>query len=133
MVKEAANDDTILSGQVLLAPGGKHLIINRSGTRYFVNINDGVPVNRHKPSVDVLFRSAAQTLGPNAVGIILTGMGDDGASGMKEMKDAGSFNLAQSEESCVVFGMPKVAIEKGGVDEVLSLEAIGKYLLKYKI
>ena len=101
--------------------------------RYFVNIKDAPPVNRHRPSVDVLFRSVAQIAGPNAIGVILTGMGDDGAAGMFEMKRAGAYNLAQDEASCTVFGMPKVAIEKGGVDTVLSLTDIGKHLLKYKI
>ena len=128
-VKEAEENDTILSGQVLLAPGGKHMVMNRSGTRYFVNINDGVPVNRHKPSVDVLFRSAAQTIGPNAIGIILTGMGDDGADAMLEMKESGSYNIAQNEDSCIVFGMPKVAIEKGGVDKIISLDEIHQFIM----
>ncbi|MBF0301154.1 MAG: chemotaxis response regulator protein-glutamate methylesterase [Oligoflexia bacterium] len=128
-VKEAEENDTIIAGHVLIAPGGQHLLVNRSGTRFFVKINDGPTVNRHKPSVDVLFRSVAQSAGANSVGVILTGMGDDGALGMLEMKQVGSFNLAQNEASSVVFGMPKVAIEKGGVDKVLSLEEIAKYLL----
>ncbi len=132
-VKEAEDNDTILSGQALIAPGDKHLVVNRSGTRFYVNVIDGPPVNRHKPSVDVLFRSVSQKIGMNSVGVILTGMGDDGAEGMLEMKDVGAHNIAQDEASSTVFGMPKVAIDKGGVHEILSLDAIGKYLLKYQI
>lgn len=121
-VKEAEDGDAIATGLVLIAPGAKHMVINRSGANYFVELKDGPLVSGHKPSVDVLFTSAANIAGANAIGVILTGMGGDGAKGMKKMKDAGAVNFAQDEESCVVFGMPKVAIEYGGVDEVCSLE-----------
>ena len=123
-VKEARNNDSVLRGQVLIAPGNKHLLLQRSGARYYVEVRDGPLVCRHRPSVDVLFRSAARYAGRNAVGVILTGMGDDGARGMREMKDAGAFNFAQDEASCVVFGMPNEAIKAGGVDRVLPLEQI---------
>ena len=101
-----------------------HMMLKRSGTRYYVQIKDGPLVCRHRPSVDVLFRSVARYAGVNATGIIMTGMGDDGSRGMLEMKNAGAFNLAQDEESCVVFGMPQEAIKKGGVDKVLPLEGL---------
>ncbi|MBF0361207.1 MAG: chemotaxis response regulator protein-glutamate methylesterase [Oligoflexia bacterium] len=127
-VKEATTNDTIIPGHVLIAPGGHHLIVNRSGTRFSVTINDGPAVNHHKPSVDVLFRSVAQSAGANAIGVILTGMGDDGAAGMFEMKQVGCFNIAQDEHTSTVFGMPKVAIERGGVDKILALEEIAQYL-----
>jgi two-component system chemotaxis response regulator CheB len=123
-VKEAANNDTVLRGQALIAPGSKHMLLKRSGARYFVEITDGPLVNRHRPSVDVLFRSAARYAGKNALGIILTGMGDDGAKGLKEMFDAGAYTIAQDAESCVVFGMPKEAIAAGGVSKVLPLDKI---------
>ncbi len=123
-VKEAENNDTVLRGRALIAPGNHHLLLKRSGARYYVEIKDGPMVSRHRPSVDVLFRSAARYAGKNAVGVIMTGMGDDGAKGMLEMKDAGAFNIAQDEESCVVFGMPKKAIELDAVDRVLPLSAI---------
>ena len=123
-VKEAENNDTVLRGRALIAPGNHHLLLKRSGARYYVEIKDGPLVSRHRPSVDVLFRSAARYAGKNAVGVIMTGMGDDGAKGMLEMKDAGAFNIAQDEESCVVFGMPKKAIELDAVDRVLPLSAI---------
>ena len=123
-VKEAENNDTVLRGRALIAPGNHHLLLKRSGARYYVEIKDGPMVSRHRPSVDVLFRSAARYAGKNAVGVIMTGMGDDGAKGMLEMKDAGEFNIAQDEESCVVFGMPKKAIELDAVDRVLPLSAI---------
>ncbi len=127
-VKEAENDDTVLRGKVLVAPGNRHMLLKRSGARYYVELKDGPLVSRHRPSVDVLFRSAARYAGPNAVGIIMTGMGDDGAKGMLEMKEAGAVTIAQDEASCVVFGMPKVAIELGGVDKVLPLEKISPYV-----
>jgi len=123
-VKEAESGDTVLRGQALLAPGGRHLLLHRSGARYYVDVKDGPLVARHRPSVDVLFRSTARYAGPNAIGVILTGMGDDGAQGMLEMKTAGAFNIAQDEASCVVFGMPKEAIKRGGVDVVLPLDDI---------
>lgn len=130
-VKQADDGDTVLPGRVLLAPGNKHMMIKRSGARYYVEIKDGPLVSRHRPSVDVLFRSGARYVGKNAVGVILTGMGDDGARGMAEMKSAGAFNIAQDEKSSVVFGMPKVAIEKGGVDIVLSLKDIAGAALNH--
>ncbi len=123
-VKEAETNDTIIRGRALIAPGNHHLILKRSGARYYVEIKDGPLVSRHRPSVDVLFRSAARYAGKNAVGVIMTGMGDDGAKGMLEMKQAGAFTIAQDEDSCVVFGMPKKAIELNAVDRVLPLPAI---------
>ena len=121
-VKEAANGDSVIRGQALIAPGNHHLLLKRSGARYCVELNDGPLVSRHRPSVDVLFRSAARFAGRNVVGVIMTGMGDDGSHGMLEMKQAGAVNLAQDEESCVVFGMPAEAIKLGGVDRVLPLD-----------
>ncbi|MGV1099547.1 protein-glutamate methylesterase/protein-glutamine glutaminase [Thiovibrio sp. JS02] len=123
-VKEAQDGDSVLRGQALIAPGNKHMMLKRSGARYFVEIKDGPLVCRHRPSVDVLFRSTARYAGKNAIGIIMTGMGDDGARGMLEMKQAGAHTIAQDESSCVVFGMPKEAIALGGVDKVLPLEKI---------
>ena len=123
-VKEAETNDTVLRGRALIAPGNHHMLLRRSGARYFVEIKDGPLVCRHRPSVDVLFRSAARYAGPNAVGVILTGMGDDGARGMLEMKQAGAFNIAQDEASSVVFGMPKEAIKLDGVHKVLPLDHI---------
>ncbi|WP_321529776.1 chemotaxis response regulator protein-glutamate methylesterase [uncultured Desulfuromonas sp.] len=123
-VKEAENGDSVVRGHVLIAPGNRHMLLKRSGARYYVELKDGPLVSRHRPSVDVLFRSAARYAGKNAVGVILTGMGDDGAKGMKELKDAGAMNIAQNEESCVVFGMPKEAIATGAVDYTLPLEKI---------
>jgi len=120
-VKEAKDNDTILRGQALIAPGNKHMLLKRSGARYFVEIKDGPLVRRHRPSVDVLFRSAARYAGKNAVGVIMTGMGDDGAAGMKEMKESGAYTIAQDEASCVVFGMPQEAIKLGGVDKIMPL------------
>ncbi len=129
-VKEAANNDTVLRGHVLIAPGNRHMLLKRSGARYYVEIKDGPLVSRHRPSVDVLFRSTARYAGKNAIGIIMTGMGDDGAAGMLEMKQAGAYNIAQDEASCVVFGMPNEAIKRGGVDKVLSLRDIPAAMLK---
>jgi two-component system chemotaxis response regulator CheB len=123
-VKEAESNDTILRGRALIAPGNHHMLLKRSGARYFVDIKDGPLVCRHRPSVDVLFRSAARYAGKNAVGVILTGMGDDGARGMLEMKQAGASTVAQDEDTCVVFGMPKEAIKLGAVDKVLPLQAV---------
>jgi two-component system chemotaxis response regulator CheB len=128
-VKEAVSDDSVIRGRALIAPGNRHMLLKRSGARYFVEIKDGPLVCRHRPSVDVLFRSAARYAGKNAVGVILTGMGDDGAKGMLEMKEAGAFNIAQDEESCVVFGMPKKAIELGAVDKVLALDRMSELVL----
>jgi two-component system chemotaxis response regulator CheB len=129
-VKEARNGDTVLPGQALIAPGNKHTLLKRSGARYFVEVREGPLVCRHRPSVDVLFRSAARYAGGNAVAAILTGMGDDGAKGMRELKEAGAFTIAQDEASCVVFGMPNEAIKAGGVDSVLPLGSIGPELLR---
>jgi two-component system chemotaxis response regulator CheB len=123
-VKEAVNGDSVIRGQALIAPGNRHLLLKRSGARYYVEVNDGPLVSRHRPSVDVLFRSAARYAGRNTVGVIMTGMGDDGARGMLEMKQAGAVNVAQDEHSCIVFGMPAEAIKLGGVDRVLPLERI---------
>jgi two-component system chemotaxis response regulator CheB len=123
-VKEAANDDTVIRGQALIAPGNRHLLLKRSGARYFVEVRDGPLVSRHRPSVDVLFRSAARYGGRNVLGVIMTGMGDDGAHGMLEMKQAGAYTIAQDEASCVVFGMPAEAIKLDAVERVLSLGAI---------
>jgi two-component system chemotaxis response regulator CheB len=129
-VKEAADGDRVLEGRALIAPGQRHLILRRSGGHYAVEVGDGPLVSRHRPSVDVLFRSVAEAAGPNAVGAILTGMGDDGAAGLLEMKRAGAITLAQDEASSVVFGMPKAAIERGGVDEVVSLDGMAALLLR---
>jgi two-component system chemotaxis response regulator CheB len=129
-VKEAESNDTVLRGRALIAPGNHHMLLRRSGARYFVDIKDGPLVCRHRPSVDVLFRSAARYAGKNAVGVILTGMGDDGARGMLEMKQAGASTIAQDEETCVVFGMPKEAIKLGAVDQVLPLEEVAGSLLR---
>ncbi len=127
-VKEAQDGDTVLRGQALIAPGNRHMLLKRSGARYFVEVKDGPLVCRHRPSVDVLFRSTARYAGKNAIGIIMTGMGDDGARGMLEMKQAGAYTIAQDEATCVVFGMPKEAISLGGVDKVLPLEKIASQL-----
>jgi two-component system, chemotaxis family, protein-glutamate methylesterase/glutaminase len=128
-VSEACDNDQLKRGSALIAPGGQHMILNKGPKGYYVTVKDGPPVNRHKPSVDVLFRSAANTLGKNAIGVILTGMGDDGARGLRELHDSGAFTVAQDEETCVVFGMPKVAIEMGGVDKVLPLSSIPNFVL----
>jgi len=129
-VKEAADNDTVIRGRALIAPGNKHTLLKRSGARYYVEVKDGPLVCRHRPSVDVLFRSAARYAGKNAVGIIMTGMGDDGARGMKEMHETGAYTIAQDESSCVVFGMPNEAIKLGGVHQIVSLEKIPAELLK---
>jgi two-component system chemotaxis response regulator CheB len=129
-VQEAANGDTVLRGQALIAPGNKHLLLKRSGARYYVELKDGPLVSRHRPSVDVLFRSAARYAGKNSVGVIMTGMGDDGSRGMLEMKEAGAFNLAQDEESSVVFGMPAEAIKLGGVDRVMPLSRLAAEVIR---
>jgi two-component system chemotaxis response regulator CheB len=128
-VKEAVHGERILPGHAYIAPGGKQFRIDRSGANYVAVVEDGEPVNRHKPSVEVLFHSCAQVVGPNAFGIMLTGMGNDGAKAMREMKDAGSYNYVQDEASCVVFGMPREAILHGAADEVLPLTAIAPALL----
>ena len=129
-VKEAAHNDTVMPGQALIAPGNQHMLLKRSGARYYVEIKHAPLVSRHRPSVDVLFRSTARYAGKNAVGVIMTGMGDDGARGMVEMKEAGSYNIAQDEASCIVFGMPKEAIKRGCVDAVLPLDRIPNAVLQ---
>lgn len=129
-VKEAKNGDTIQKGLALLAPGSHHMVVKRSGMRYFVEVREGPLVSRHRPSVDVLFRSVALSAGRNAAGVILTGMGDDGATGMKEMREAGAYNFAQNAETCVVFGMPNEAIKAGAVHETLPLEKIADACLR---
>lgn len=129
-VKEAEDGDTIIRGRALVAPGNRHLLLKRSGARYFVQLNDGPLVNRHRPSVDVLFRSFARYAGRNAIGIIMTGMGDDGAKGLLEMKAAGAKTIAQDEKTCVVFGMPKEAIRLGAAEKVTPLELIAPTMMK---
>jgi len=129
-VKEAVNNDTVLRGQALIAPGNFHTLLKRSGARYYVEVKEGPLITRHRPSVDVLFRSGANYAGKNAVGVIMTGMGDDGAKGLREMKEAGAYTIAQDEESCVVFGMPKEAIKLGAVDIVLPLSRIAPEMCK---
>lgn len=128
-VKEAENGDPVLRGHVLIAPGDKHMLLERQGARYVVSVRDGPLVSRHRPSVDVLFRSAARSAGSNAMGVIMTGMGDDGARGMLEMHQAGAFNIAQDEATSVVYGMPKEAVAKGGVDRIVPLEQIAREIL----
>lgn len=128
-VKEAAHGERILPGHAYIAPGGKQFRIDRSGSNYVAVVEDTEPVNRHKPSVEVLFHSAAKVLGPNALGVMLTGMGGDGAQAMKEMRDAGSYNICQDEASCVVFGMPRMAIQAGAAHEVLPLKQIAQTLI----
>jgi two-component system chemotaxis response regulator CheB len=130
-VREAKDGDRLRSGLALIAPGGRHMMLCRSGAQYHVEVKDGPLVNRHKPSVDVLFRSAAQVAGRNALGIIMTGMGADGARGLKEMHDAGARTVAEDESTCVVFGMPKEAIRLGGVDRVVPLDRIPGEIIAY--
>jgi len=130
-VKEAVDNERILPGHAYIAPGHSHLLLKRSGANYMTKLDQGELVNRHRPSVDVLFRSAANVAGANALGVILTGMGKDGVQGMLEMKQAGSYTIAQDEASCVVFGMPKEAIAVGGVCEVLPLQNISRRALEY--
>jgi two-component system, chemotaxis family, protein-glutamate methylesterase/glutaminase len=129
-VKEAQNNDTVIRGRALIAPGNFHTLLKRSGARYYVEVREGPLVSRHRPSVDVLFRSAARYAGRNVVGVIMTGMGDDGAKGMLEMKGCGAYTIAQDEESCIVFGMPQEAIKNGSVDSVLSLEDIAGMVMR---
>ena len=130
-VKEAEQGDRILPGHAYIAPGSAHLLVKRSGANYVCELSDGPPVNRHRPSVDVLFRSAANVVGKNAIGVILTGMGKDGAAGMLEMKQAGAYNFSQDEATCVVFGMPKEAIAVGGVDEIVPLPQMAAKVMGY--
>jgi two-component system chemotaxis response regulator CheB len=127
--REAQGGESVVPGVVLVAPGNKHLLLRRSGARYIVEVKDGPRVNRHRPSVDVMFRSVASAAGRNAVGVLLTGMGGDGAQGMLTMHEAGARTVAQDEATCVVFGMPKVAIDLGAVDKVLPLDRIAGEIL----
>lgn len=129
-VKEAQDNDTVMTGRALIAPGNYHTLLKRSGARYYVEIKDGPLVSRHRPSVDVLFRSAARYAGGNAVGVIMTGMGDDGAKGMLEMQQAGGYTIAQDEESCVVYGMPHEAVKLGAVTKVHPLDDIALAVLR---
>ncbi|MFT5533650.1 MAG: two-component system chemotaxis response regulator CheB [Burkholderiaceae bacterium] len=129
-VREAQHKDRVVQGLALIAPGGKHMLLRRVGNQYFVDVIDGPLVNRHRPSVDVLFRSVARSAGANALGVIMTGMGDDGAHGLLEMRQAGARTLAQDEESCVVYGMPKEAVKLDAVDKIVPLGAIGREILQ---
>jgi two-component system chemotaxis response regulator CheB len=130
-VKEAEHGERVLPGHVYIAPGGHHLALGRSGANYVVEIDDGPPVNRHRPSVEVLFRSVARHAGRNAIGVMLTGMGRDGADAMKELRDAGAYNIGQDEASCVVYGMPREAAAVGALHEVLPLQKIGHQILAH--
>jgi len=130
-VREAVHGERLLPGHAFIAPGGKHFMLRRGGAYYYADVIDGPLVNRHRPSVDVLFRSVAKCAGPNALGIIMTGMGDDGARGLLEMKQAGATTAAQDEASCVVFGMPKEAIKLGGADRVMPLGQIAQTLVNW--
>lgn len=129
-VREACHGDRVIPGRALIAPGGRHMLLKRSGAQYVVDIVDGPPVSRHKPSVDVLFRSVARAAGANATGIIMTGMGDDGARGLREMYDAGAYTIGQDEASCVVYGMPKEARKLEAVHREIPLDQIHAYILK---
>lgn len=128
-VREAEDGDIVQRGQALIAPGNHHLLLKREGKAYYVEVKDGPLVSRHRPSVDVLFRSAARYAGKNAIGIIMTGMGDDGSKGMKEMHDAGSYNIAQDEATCIVYGMPGEAVKAGAVDKIVPLQDIAQTML----
>lgn len=128
-VREARTGDRVMPGRALIAPGGKHLLLRRSGAQYVAEVRDGPPVNRHKPSVDVLFRSVAEVAGSNALGIIMTGMGDDGARGIQMMHRAGAATVAEDESTCVVFGMPKEAIALGAIDRIVPLDGIAREIL----
>ena len=129
-VTEAVDGDSVVSGKALIAPGNKHMLLRRSGARYLVEVKDGPRVNRHRPSVDVLFKSVASNAGTNAVGAILTGMGDDGARGLLEMRNAGARTIAQNQESCTVFGMPKVAIEMDAAEQVIDLSKVAHRIIE---
>jgi len=130
-VLEAKHGDRVIPGRALIAPGGKHMTLKRSGAQYLVEISDGPPVNRHRPSVDVLFRSVAKWAGRNALGIIMTGMGDDGACGLKEMRDAGAKTAAQDEKTCVVYGMPKEAVKLNAAEQVIPLNSIAELIVRF--
>lgn len=130
-VKEAEHGDSVTTGRVLIAPGGQHMELKRSGALYCVNLNSGPPVGRHRPSVDVLFNSVADNAGKNAIGVMLTGMGADGATGMKKMRDAGAATVAQDEATCTVYGMPHAAVECGAVEKILPLKSIAGAMLRF--
>jgi two-component system chemotaxis response regulator CheB len=132
-VREAQHGDRVIPGRALIAPGGRHMLLRRSGAQYIADVVDGPVVNRHRPSVDVLFRSVAKSAGKNAVGIIMTGMGDDGAAGLLEMKNAGAYTVAQDEATCVVFGMPKEAIKRDAAQKVMPLEQIAGVITSQKV
>jgi two-component system chemotaxis response regulator CheB len=132
-VREAQNGDRVIPGRALIAPGGRHLLLKRSGAQYIAEVIDGPVVNRHRPSVDVLFRSVAKCAGKNAIGIIMTGMGDDGAAGLLEMKQAGAHTVAQDEATCVVYGMPKEAVKRGAADKIIPLESIAGVITAQKV
>ena len=129
-VKEAQNNDRVINSRALIAPGGKHMLLRRTGAQYYVEVMDGPLVNRHRPSVDVLFRSVAKCAGANALGVIMTGMGDDGAAGLAEMRNAGARTVGQDEASCVVYGMPKEAVKRGGVEKTVPLGAIAREIMQ---
>lgn len=131
-VCEATNGQQIMAGQVIIAPGGFHMAVNRRGSQYFVEVIDGPLVNRHKPSVDVLFRSVAKFAGKNALGIIMTGMGDDGARGLKEIRDAGAHTLGQDEATCIVYGMPNEAFKAGAVERQIPLQKIASEIISFR-
>ncbi len=131
IVCEPTDGQKIVPGHAYIAPGDKHLLVERSGAEYICRLNDGPPVSRHKPSVDVMFRSVAQNVGPNAMGVMLTGMGADGAQGMLEMKQQGAYNISQDEDSCVVWGMPGAAVKIGAVDKEFTLSKVGNEILRY--
>jgi len=130
-VREARNGDRVATGLALVAPGGRHMTVRRNGAGYVVDVRDGEPVNRHKPSVDVLFHSVAEAVGSDAIGIIMTGMGDDGARALKEMHDAGATTIAQDQATSVVFGMPAEAIKRGAIDHILPLGQIAAAIVNY--
>ncbi|MCE4538927.1 chemotaxis response regulator protein-glutamate methylesterase [Pelomonas sp. P7] len=130
-VREARQGDRVLPGRVLIAPGGRHMQLSRSGAQYQVSVSDGPPVNRHRPSVDVLLRSVARCAGSNALGVLMTGMGDDGARGLLAMREAGALTLAQDEASCVVYGMPKEAVKLGAAERSIPLASIAAEIVRY--
>lgn len=132
-VKEAEDNDTVIPGTALIAPGNRHTLLKRSGTRYYVQVKDGPLVSRHRPSVDILFRSAARYAGSNVIGVIMTGMGNDGARGMAELREAGARTIAQDEATSVIFGMPAEAIKLGGVDQVLPLAKIAPEIMRLSL
>lgn len=129
-VKEARDGDSVLSGRALIAPGNLHMLLRRSGSQYYVTLKDGPKVNHQKPAIDILFNSVAQNAGPNAIGVILTGMGADGADGLLKMREAGAKTIAQDESTCVIFGMPKEAIKRGAVEKVLPIQQIPEEIIK---